>query len=372
MEILLEDILVKLNNLNFSEPKQITDEINRLILKDKLPPKDVSYISSKIFNSEFNFFTFLNKNCLSKEKRLVNMRKDIFNIIKDYITINSSALNNYLVMIRDFSLVIFKKDVSQIVKERALAPIQTIIEIYDGELLETTIQVKETASILLDEIKILRPKAGVKGMIWTILGLLTDKFSTIMLEFRVEIEELILFNMTKIMKSNKGVEIKTLEGVFRGLRFLLNGSTNYTDKEMEDIYLNTVTGIEIIEDVKNYKIVKQALMILEFHIEKFEKYLWRNEIDLIDSLLNLVAQKNKGVKEFASRAFEALMELLAKRGVSDHHKNLVTDLMNKIKKIVKKSPDPIEVMMCIRCFGILSKTIVNCLAKKNYKRISTY
>jgi hypothetical protein len=123
MEILLEDLLTKIHSKNFSEPRQISDELERLILSETLSKDQICYCSSKIFDSEYNFLNFLNENATEKEKQVVNLRREIFNIMTDYIKQNSNHLINYLTMIRDSCLTIFKKEISQKVKEVALKPI---------------------------------------------------------------------------------------------------------------------------------------------------------------------------------------------------------------------------------------------------------
>lgn len=202
MEILLEDLLTKIHSKNFSEPKQISDELERLILSEKLTKDQISYCSSKIFNSEYNFLNFLNENATDKEKQIVNLRKELFEIMTEYLRMNSASLINYLTMIRDSCLVIFKKEVSQKVKEVSLKPIQVIIDLYDADLLKPILDVGSLANMFLDEYRHMRPQAGVKGMIWAILGAMTKKFPQEMINFRLEIEELILYNMKKMMGEN--------------------------------------------------------------------------------------------------------------------------------------------------------------------------
>lgn len=218
MEILLEDLLTKIHSKNFSEPKQISDELERLILSDKLTKDQVSYCSSKIFNSDYNFFNFLNLNATDKDKQIVNLRKEIFDILTYYIKINHSSLINYLPMIRDSCLTIFKKEISQKVKEISIKPIQVIIDLYDADLLKPILLIQPLANVFLDEYRHMKPQAGVKGMIWSIVGAMTRKFPEEMADYRLEIEELIFYNIKKQMEDSRTIELKALEGMFTGLR----------------------------------------------------------------------------------------------------------------------------------------------------------
>jgi hypothetical protein len=103
IEILLEDLLNKIHTKSFSDPKQVSEELGRLIIKDNLTQEQFAYCSSKIFNSELNLFGFINDNYMEKDKHIVNLRKEILVIISDYLQVAKIYLINYLVFIRVFS-----------------------------------------------------------------------------------------------------------------------------------------------------------------------------------------------------------------------------------------------------------------------------
>lgn len=356
IEILLEDILTKIHTKNYSEPKQISDELRRLVLVDKLSLKQISYCSAKLFNSELNLFVFLNENAQVKEKRVGNLKKELLVIMSDYIKLYSPNLINYLETLRNSLLRHFKLELTQEAKESSLFVLLTMIELYEPDLLGPVLQVKTMAQIFLDEIQRMKPKAGVKGALWTILGILSKKFTDEMSQFRVEIEELMLYTMKKMMKENKGVELKTLEGILKSFRYMLSDH-QLEEEELQEVYVSASCGIKIIDDVKNFKIVKQSLLLLKEHWELFSKYIDKNESYLIDSLLELIRHRNRKIKESACDCFESLITFLAKRHDSQAHRDFVKNFIKQAKSIIRTSADPVEIMVCIRCYGILSKSI---------------
>ena len=196
-------------------------------------------------------------------------------------------------------------------------------------------------------------------MIWAIVGAMTKKFPVEMADYRLEIEELIFYNIKKQMDDAKSVELKALEGMFTGLRQILRGSS-YTPEEMKELYVYTTSGLHLISDIKNFRIIKQCLLLLEEHFDLFEEYLLKNEEVVVDLLMSLIRVRNRKVKESASDCFEAFFEHISKRGVTDYHRQLIQTCIALLKKRMRLSADPVEVMVCIRCYGLLAKAILNC------------
>jgi hypothetical protein len=230
IEILLEDILNKIHLKNFSDPKQISEELGRLIIRDFLTQDQFAYCSSKIFNSELNLFAFLNDNASEKDKHITNLRKEVLDIICDYIQIAKYHLVNYLAFIRDSTLAIFKKDSSLVVKEAALKIIVKLLQSFEPQVLAPVIQVEALAHMMLDEIKFLKPKPSVRGRIWQILGELIRKFPLLMQSLIFEIQEVSFFSIKSMMETGEGVELKTLRGLLQLTRANLEVST-YPDEE---------------------------------------------------------------------------------------------------------------------------------------------
>jgi len=168
------------------------------------------------------------------------------------------------------------------------------------------------------------------------------------------------------MEDNRSIELKALEGMFTGLRQILRGSS-YTAEEMKELYIYATSGLHLIKEIKNYRIIKQCLLLLQDHFDLFEEYLLKNEETVIDLLMNLIRVRNRKVKESASDCFEALFEHISKRSVTEYHKQLIQTSISLLKKRMRISADPVEVMVCIRCYGLLAKAILNCFGQEELK-----
>lgn len=66
---------------------------------------------------------------------------------------------------------------------------------------------KDLMIILLDEIKLRRPSASVKGAIWNLVGLLHEKYG--LDDYRVESQDVQFISLMEQMKSEKP-EIKAI------------------------------------------------------------------------------------------------------------------------------------------------------------------
>ena len=221
IEVLLEDILNKIQQKTYNAPKQLSEELGRLIIRDYLTSEQYAYCSSKIFNSDLNLFAFVMNNCLDSDRIGSNLRKEILEIIGDYLQVARGYLINYLVFIKDSSLAIFKKDISQNVKESALKIVVRILQSYDASILDPIIQADTLRDILIQEVTKLKPSPSVKGRIWQILGELIRKFYAKMIPNIFEIQELSFYEIKKMMEDGKNVEIKTLKGLLQLTRAIL-------------------------------------------------------------------------------------------------------------------------------------------------------
>jgi hypothetical protein len=73
------------------------------------------------------------------------------------------------------------------VRESSLKLLLFIIENYNHTEIESIIKPTVLISMMLDEIKLKRPSASVKGTIWTMVGVLHEKY--VLEEFRVESQD---------------------------------------------------------------------------------------------------------------------------------------------------------------------------------------
>ena len=73
-------------------------------------------------------------------------------------------------------MVSFVGDPNSLVKEASLQVLIKIIETFNAEEIEPTIAPAKLVVTLLDEIKLRRPSATVKGAIWSLIGLILREY----------------------------------------------------------------------------------------------------------------------------------------------------------------------------------------------------
>jgi hypothetical protein len=73
---------------------------------------------------------------------------------------------------------------------------------------------------LLDEIKLRRPSASVKGAIWNLVGVLHVSYDTVVHEFIEESQDVMFINLNEQIRSSHP-EIKAIIGIFKGLQYSL-------------------------------------------------------------------------------------------------------------------------------------------------------
>ena len=94
---------------------------------------EIAFCSSKIFNSEINIFKFLDESAYEKDRLFANLRKNLFKLIAEYISFHRKHVSEYLPQIKDLTLKLFKKEISNFVKPHCLMVICSIVENFSAE-----------------------------------------------------------------------------------------------------------------------------------------------------------------------------------------------------------------------------------------------
>ena len=126
----------------------------------------IAFISSKIFNSKESLLEFLRKNSQLNERLLSTMKKRIYELIIDYMKLRKQEVSHYVQQVKDTCMLSFISDPNSLVKEASLQVLIKIIETFNSKEIEEIIRPKKMMTDLLDEIKLRRPSASVKGAIW--------------------------------------------------------------------------------------------------------------------------------------------------------------------------------------------------------------
>lgn len=108
------------------------------------------------------------------------------------------------------------------VKEASLQLLIRLIETYPAREIEAVVKPKDLLALMLDEIKLRRPSASVKGAIWNLVGLLHEKYG--LDEYRVESQDVMFIQLMEQMKAEKP-EIKAIQGIMKGFVHSLTGDS---------------------------------------------------------------------------------------------------------------------------------------------------
>jgi hypothetical protein len=110
----------------------------------------------------------------------------------------------------------FRSDQNSLVKESALQLLIKVIEQFEkpsSNEIVSIVKPRDLLIIMLDEIKLRRPSASVKGAIWTMVGLLHEKYG--LNDFRIESQDVMFIQLQEQMKADKP-EIKAIQGMMKG------------------------------------------------------------------------------------------------------------------------------------------------------------
>lgn len=94
-----------------------------------------------------------------------------------------------------------------------------ILEKFNYKEIESIIKPKELMIMLLDEIKLRKPSATVKGTIWHLIGVLHENYK--LNDFLIESQDVCFLSLVEQMKSEKP-EIRAIVGMMKGLTHSFN------------------------------------------------------------------------------------------------------------------------------------------------------
>ena len=157
-----------------------------------------------------------------------------------------------------------------------------IVESFPAKELESIVKPKDLMIILLDEIKLRRPSASVKGAIWNMVGLLHEKYG--LDDFRVESQDVQFLSLIEQMKSEKP-EIKAIQGIMKGFVHSLAGDSQVActldEDQIDGMYIILKTAMQPIQDMMNKGVMKAAMKLLGTHIKIFRKNIVKQAVELV-------------------------------------------------------------------------------------------
>jgi hypothetical protein len=152
-------------------------------------------------------------------------------------------VSHYLKEIKETCMITFFGDPNYLVKEAGLQVLIKIIESFDTNELLPIIQPVSMLDKLLDEIKLRKPSASVKGAIWQLVGLLHHKYDNLVNARLVESQDVCLQSLQDQVKASKP-EIKAIIGMVKGLTSMLSAGCTLNDRELQSLYIMVKTVIK--------------------------------------------------------------------------------------------------------------------------------
>ena len=110
------------------------------------------------------------------DKLVAGVKKRLLEVIAEFMAARPAHVATYLQPIKETALRTFAGDPNSLVKEAALQLLLKILRSYPNAELTKIFEPTQLLTRLLDEIKLRRPSASVKGTIWHLVGLCHVKF----------------------------------------------------------------------------------------------------------------------------------------------------------------------------------------------------
>lgn len=294
----------------------------------------IAFVSAKVFNSKESLLQFLRENHAQNERILATVKKRIYELIIDYMKLRKQEVSHYLTEIKETCMISFFGDPNHLVKEAGLQVLIKIIENFDNKELLPIIQPVKLLDKLLDEIKLRRPSASVKGAIWQLVGLLHQKYDELVNNRLVESQDVCLQSLQDQVRANKP-EMKAIIGMVKGLTYMLSAGNTLNDRELQALYILIKTIIksqrnEEDKEMNNRGIMKAGMKLLAQHANLITDQILKDALDLIRETLKLTVLENIEVRDSANELLFSLLSTISDslQANQDSHVELFRHIMN--------------------------------------------
>lgn len=120
----------------------------------------------------------------------------------------------------------------------------------------------------MDEIKLRRPSATVKGVIWHLIGTLHENYG--LEDFIDESQDQMFLNIKEQTKSEKP-ELKALQGLFLGLSASLKDRCSLTEDQVDDLYMYVRACLTTQEGATTHGVMKCSMKLMTKNVKIFER-----------------------------------------------------------------------------------------------------
>ena len=152
-----------------------------------------------------------------------------------------------------------------------------------GEVIKV-IEPGELLPLLLDEIKLKRPSASVKGTIWTMVGQLHSKYAEETDEFAEESQD-VMFSLLKEQMTSKKPELKHIQGLFKGLSNCLENCKLEPD-QLKGLFRYVTVAMDPQFGGYAYGVMKTSMKLLLHNVALFRDLITQSAIECVNRTLS--------------------------------------------------------------------------------------
>ena len=221
-----------------------------------------------------------------------------------------------------------------------------MVELYDAKEVETIIKPAKLTNTLLDEIKVKRPSASVKGSIWELIGSMLKKYKVQLEDYRFEIQDVMFNQLCEQMKSSRP-EIRNILGIFKGYIHALDevmlrpeqGTSTPCSFLVNKLYSLIKIAMVPVDEGRAYTVVKAAIKLLTSRSQLFKPQIIEDALPLCEKVLELCAHENMEIRESANELLEEITKRFTeglKEGKA--HKDIFKHLIGRYHDIIE-SPE---------------------------------
>ena len=300
----------------------------------------------------------MRKNVSENDRLIAGIKKRIYELIIEYLERRPLQMTAYLPQVRETCMRSFLGDPNSLVKEAALQLLLRIIDHYHSAALMPIIQPKELVNRLLDEIKLRRPSASVKGTIWNLIGVCHKKFGAELQEFRIESQDQMYRELKDQLGSSKP-EFRSIVGIIKGLSSPLEDGCTLAPEEIEGLFVRVKTAMQPIPDLRHKGVQKQSMKLFTTHVALFKAIIPRHAEPMVRLTLQLCVDANMEVRDAANDMLGRLMHVISDGLTVDKtiHKDIFREIIRQFQAILEDQNNNVQLISAIKAIGVFSKAI---------------
>ena len=370
MERRVEELLVTLHSLAFTDAESIISEIRAIVLSPNIASAQMAFFSSKLLNSEVSLLQFIKNNRLDNDRLIWKTMSNALELVSDYIRERALNIGEYVIEIKEVCLQLMAPSTkSSLVKEAALRPLIKLLEVFTPAKLKQFLDPNELFSVLLDnKLKFEERTMGstLKGAIFNMLGLLISNFEMDLQNRLPEVQRLMLVKLKEEIYKGAKTEEKSLAGILKGISNALK-AFNYEKKELQEIFDFVKAFLKPLT-AGRYTVAKASMKVLSENARVFETFLTEHAIDILKVLFDLNKQTSASFKYLVQETIENCLSVLSE-SLQVYHKPDAFEYILKVLNAQVSSKSAEVLHSTIRSIGVFSQAIAKIKGQEYLKTL---